>query len=137
MNKLENTINNLIKNTSECDMIETNNISDGYHSFGELYEFRLLYNALLFNELANKQDEFNDIVIYKTKNHYDGKPCFDGNWFLVVCKFPNGDIIDNHYEMKYWDLFNITEQPKSLYKYDGHTPQDVKNIMLKHIKEDY
>ena len=29
-------------------------ISDGYHTFKELYEFRMLYKAALFNELVNK-----------------------------------------------------------------------------------
>ena len=27
-------------------------VSDGYHTFDELYEFRKLYNAALFNEWA-------------------------------------------------------------------------------------
>lgn len=29
---------------------ETERVSDGYHTFLELYEFRKVYNALLFNE---------------------------------------------------------------------------------------
>jgi len=28
------------------------NISDGYHTFAELYEFRKMYNVVLFNEWA-------------------------------------------------------------------------------------
>ena len=27
-----------------------NEISDGYHTFDELYEFRKMYNSVLFNE---------------------------------------------------------------------------------------
>lgn len=30
------------------------NTSDGYHTFKELYKFRLLYNAALFNEWAKQ-----------------------------------------------------------------------------------
>lgn len=29
-------------------------VSDGYHTFAELYHFRLLYNACLFNEWARQ-----------------------------------------------------------------------------------
>ena len=34
------------------------NTSDGYHTFKELYEFRKVYNAVLFNEWA-KQGKYN------------------------------------------------------------------------------
>ena len=30
------------------------NTSDGYHTFKELYEYRLLYNAGMFNELYRR-----------------------------------------------------------------------------------
>ena len=29
---------------------DENSLSDGYHTFDELYEFRKMYNAALFNE---------------------------------------------------------------------------------------
>lgn len=132
MNNLENNTNNLIKTMSEGNLIKTDNISDGYHTFGELYEFRKLYNAMLFNEWSKL-----GVEVYKTKKHEDGELCFGGDWFLVVAHFPNGDIIDNHYELKDWNLFKIQELEKSKYPFDGHTAEDVKNIMLKHIKEDY
>ena len=32
-------------------MSDTDNISDGYHTFAELYEYRLLYNALAANAM--------------------------------------------------------------------------------------
>lgn len=38
-------------------LTEANNrgeISDGYHTFNELYRYRMLYNAAFFNELAYK-----------------------------------------------------------------------------------
>ena len=33
-----------------CKIDDIENFSDGYHTFNELYEFRKLYNALLFKE---------------------------------------------------------------------------------------
>lgn len=96
------------------------NISDGYHTFNELYEYRLLYNASMFNELA-KQGLYD---VHKSKKHSDGTiPFGDENWFIVQAELPTGQI-SNHYEMKDWDLFNVPEKEKAN-PYDGHTPQDV------------
>ena len=113
MNK-EQAINILIKG---CD---TNQISDGYHTFEELYEFRKIYNAALFNAW-NERDFYR---VYKSKKHHDGELCFGGGWFIVIAELPSGQI-SNHYEEKDWDLFKIPEYPKALYEYDGHTTQDV------------
>ena len=56
-------------------------------------------------------------------------------WFIVSIVLPTG-IVDNHYELKYWDLFKCKEVEKEPYKYDGHTPEDVKERMHKFIKEE-
>ena len=95
-------------------------LSDGYHTFKELYEFRKVYNAALFNEWAS-QGEYD---VHKSLRHYDGDKCFGGGWFIVVAVLPTGQI-SNHYEMKDWDLFNIPEHDKSLFPFDGHTHDDV------------
>jgi len=88
----------------------------------ELYDFRLIYNALLFNEWA-KHDT---IEVYKSKKHSDGELCFDGEWFVVVAILPDGQIT-NHYHIKYWDYFQIKEYPQVKDEFDGHTPIDVLN----------
>lgn len=96
------------------------NISDGYHTFNELYEYRLLYNASMFNELA-KQGLYD---VHKSRKHSDGAvPFGDDNWFIVQAELPTGQI-SNHYEMKDWELFKVPEKEKAN-PYDGHTPQDV------------
>lgn len=108
--------------TKEQEVLErkiTEDTSDGYHTFKELYEFRLLYNAHLFNEWA-EQGKYD---VHKSKRHSDGNPCFDGTWFIVVAQLPTGQI-SNHYQMKDWELFKIPERPVGAV-WDGHTPQDV------------
>ena len=100
--------------------VKAEDVSDGYHTFKELYEFRKVYNAALFNEWA-KQGKYD---VHKSKKHNDGKECFDGGWFIVVAQLPDGQI-SNHYNLKDWDLFNCKEEPKVKFKFDGHTPQDV------------
>lgn len=102
--------------------IKTGNLSDGYHTFDELYEFRKTYNAALFNEWA-KSGLYD---VHKSEFHHEGDQCFGGGWFIVVAILPEGQI-SNHYEMKDWDLFNCESVNKAKYKFDGHTAQDVLN----------
>lgn len=104
-----------------CDLM---NEQDGL--INELYEFRLIYNAHLFNEWA----ENGKYEVYKSKKHYDGEVCFDGDWFIVVAILPTGQIT-NHYNLKDWDLFKIPEYERVKHEYDGHTPYDV----LKRLRE--
>ena len=111
------------------DMLEkgedVENVSDGYHTFKELYEFRKVYNAALFNGFA-------DAGLYdthKSERHYDGELCFGGGWFIVVAVLPGGQI-SNHYEMKDWDLFDIPSFDKAKFEFDGHTSQDVIDRLL-------
>lgn len=100
-------------------------ISDGYHTFNELYEFRKAYNAVLFNEWADR----GRYGVHKSWKHHDGELCFGGGWFIVVAILPTGQI-SNHYEAKDWDLFRCEEAEKALFEFDGHTPQDVLTRLL-------
>jgi hypothetical protein len=108
-------------------------LSDGYHSFKELYDFRMVYNTALFNEWA-KQTGFDDGVnyhyklpkynVHKSWKHYDGELCFGGGWFIVSAMLPTG-LISNHYKAEYFDLFKIPEVEKALFPFDGHNGFDV------------
>jgi hypothetical protein len=93
--------------------------SDGYHTFDELYEFRMLYNAALFNAWYD-QDLYD---VHKSIRHHDGEECFGGGWFIVVAILPSGQI-SNHYRVEHWDLFDIPVTSKAKYPYDGHTAGD-------------
>lgn len=100
----------------------TEDTSDGYHTFKELYEFRVVYNAALFNEWALQ----NKYEVHKSWLHHDGELCFGGGWFIVSAMLPTGQI-SNHYSSEYWDLFKIPETETALFPFDGHTSQDVLN----------
>ena len=109
---------------------ENGHVSDGYHTFNELYEYRLLYNAAFFNELA-KQGLYD---VHKSKRHSNGEiPFGDPNWFIVVAELPTGQI-SNHYEMKDWFLFQIPEKELSN-EWDGHTPADVAERLRQHLEK--
>ena len=103
-------------------------INDGHHTIGELYEFRGQYNAGLFNAWHQLHPEWG---AHKSKCHHDGKPCFgDGKWFVASAKVPGVGLITNHYKMESWDYFQIPEEEKERWEFDGTTPADV----LKRLK---
>ena len=101
-------------------------ISDGYHTFNELYYYRMLYNAAFFNMLPKEW-------VHKSKRHNDGEECFGGGWFIVMANLPTGQI-SNHYELKDWDLFQIPEKEVAD-KWDGHTPQEAADRLHKYLLE--
>lgn len=121
---LTTIVNRLVKNLNEENLIETEYISDGYHTFQDLYKQRVYLTAALFNTYPE--------LAYKTRKHADGSPCFDGNWFLVVIETPSGQY-SYHYENKYWYLFDITELEKAK-DFDGHTSKDVHRLMTLPVK---
>lgn len=88
-------------------------ISDGYHTFNELYEHRhMLFRALCKNAVS-----------WKSKLHSDGT-MFEG-WFIAGLRTPIEEHdITYHIPMRLWDLFNIKEVERAPI-FDGHTSQDV------------
>lgn len=101
-------------------------ISDGYHTFNELYNYRMLYNASFFNLLPKEW-------VHKSKKHHNGEECFGGGWFIVMANLPTGQI-SNHYELKDWDLFHIQEKEVAD-EWDGHTPQEAAERLHKYLLE--
>ena len=101
-------------------------ISDGYHTFNELYRYRMLYNAAFFNLLPKQ-------IVHKSKRHHDGEKCFGGGWFIVMANLPTGQI-SNHYELKDWDLFQIPEKEVAD-EWDGHTPQEAAERLHEYLLE--
>lgn len=100
----------------------TGETSDGYHTFNELYYYRLCYNAALVNSLVklinDNPTKFKDIKVCKSKKHFGGEPCYGGGWFIVMISTPWGQI-SNHYELEYWNMFQCPITKVS-WKWDGH-----------------
>lgn len=88
-------------------------VSDGYHTFNELYHHR----AVLFSVICNT---FKDKA-WKSKKHNTGD-MFDG-MFIVGIETPQGQAT-YHYDINpYWDMFKVKELPNAP-KWDGHTPEE-------------
>lgn len=91
-------------------------VSDGYHTFGELYEQR----AYLFSVICRA---FQDKA-WKAKKHADGE-VWDG-YFIVGVTTPEGEYT-YHYKDEIWDLFPVEERDMAP-EYDGHTTKDVTRL---------
>lgn len=109
--------------------------SDGYHTFDELYRFRLLYNAALFNawDFINDQNPKINYGVHKSWRHSTGEECFGGGWFVVMAELPTGQI-SNHYPAEDWDLFQIPERVLAA-EWDGHTAEDVADRLTRYLTE--
>lgn len=110
-------------------------VSDGYHTFDELYHYRMLYNAGMANALYDLEyhDRGQDIKIVKSWRHSDGELCFGkDNYFVVVMQLPTGQV-SNHYHGEHWDLFKVPEVERAP-EYDGHTPQEAAERLEKYLK---
>ena len=105
-------INNEIKEYKDRTKNSADDISDGYHTFGDLYKHRTYLLALAMIHLP---------YAWKARKHEDGT-MFDG---MVVVGFPtpNG-MVTYHCDNEYWNDFKIPEIPHAPH-FDGYSDADV------------
>lgn len=108
--------------------IDTNEVSDGYHTFGELYEHRITIYIALCKQLATSQYLVDDIrkshYVWVTKKHSDGSS-WDG-WFVLGIDEAPGSQITYHLPMSKWDeCAAFADEIEKAPDWDGHTSQDV------------
>jgi hypothetical protein len=96
-------------------------ISDGYHTFNQLYHQR----AILFATIVNQNKD----IAWKSYKHSDGKYCFDSNgeWFIVGIDTSEGSYT-YHYSKEYWNYFKCKELDCGK-EWDGHTEEDVTRLL--------
>jgi len=100
----------------EFDVATIGDISDGFHTFNELYEHRMI----LFAVICNNHKE----LAWKSWKH-DDNTMFD-DYFIVGITTPEGDY-SYHYHKDNWDKFNVKEL-KTAPKWDGHQSSDVNRL---------
>ena len=100
------------------------NLTDGNHSFEELYYHRMILTAALFSLVPDK--------CWKTKQQDNG-PCPEG-YFLVGIETPEGQAT-YHYKIEYWNLFDSIKEIPVAPTFDGHTAdvaiERIKNMFIK------
>lgn len=124
-NELENYCGELEKELFELkEKIKTGELSDGYHTFNELYHHR----AILFSVICNQNKD----IAWKSKKHDDGT-MFDG-MFIVGIKTPLGQYT-YHYDIEpYWNMFDVKELENAP-KWDGHEPKDIDRLFSINVSQ--
>lgn len=111
----EEAINRIIKD------VDTNLISDGYHTFGELYEHRITLFIVLVRHYSTHPKQRGQI--WRSAVHSDGS-VWDG-WFMLGIGKDKGFQITYHLPMSKWDECSFAETLEIAPEYDGHTSNDV------------
>lgn len=112
---------NVIKKLPVIEALEVpetgiGDMSDGWHTFNELYHHR----AILFSVICNK---FPDRA-WKSKKHHEGD-MFEG-MFIVGIDTPEGQATYHYDTNPYWDMFKVKELD-SAPPWDGHSAEDAIN----------
>lgn len=98
---------------------EIDDLSDGFHTFRQLYYQRMMLFAVIVKQNHDKA--------WKSLRHEDGELCFGGGWFIVGIDTPEGSYT-YHYEDNYYSLFDCEELERSKH-WDGHTEKDVTRLL--------
>jgi hypothetical protein len=97
-------------------------ISDGYHTFDELYAHRVaLWKALcrVYAEFHRRCDD----VVWRSLLHSDGSS-YPG-WFLLGMNYDRGEQITYHLPKAEWESCDFARTLDKAPEYDGHTSQDI------------
>ena len=126
------TVNKIIRNREN-----TNDISDGFHTFGELYEHRIELFVTLCRKLMDGYDDLVDNEsqhgcgypemwkpkIWRSKKHNDGTEL--SGWFIMGIGKKEGEQITYHLPINKWDECDFAETLDTAPPWDGHTSADV------------
>ena len=106
--------NKFIQESKDRGDLIVKKISDGHHTFEELYHQR----AVLFCTVCNLYPD----ISWKSKKHYDDNdPMYNGD-FIAGIYTPLGQAAF-HLKDKYWDMLHVSELDKAP-RYDGYNSDE-------------
>jgi len=103
-------------------------ISDGYHTFDELYDHRITLFIALAQLLKRQENAIgfvpkNESFVWRSHKHSD-MSSWDG-WFILGIGRETGDQITYHLPLSRWNETSFAETLDCAPEWDGHTPTDV------------
>ena len=90
-------------------------ISDGYHTFQQLYDHRITLFIALCHKLKKGR-------CWKSRLHYDGT--YWKGWFIAGINIKHGEQITYHLPHDRYGDLNVPSR-RFAPKFDGHTAEDV------------
>ena len=112
-----NEINDLISKYKDTGW-SADNISDKWHTFGELYYHRMILFLTIQKAYPKRS--------WKAKQHHDGTMFEDS--FIVGINTDEGQYT-YHYDLKYWELFKDIKELDKAPEWDGHMPKDITRLL--------
>jgi hypothetical protein len=101
-------------------------ISDGYHTFEELYFHRMVLFSIICKQNKDKA--------WKSKLHIDGTMYLD--YFIVGIDTPEGQYT-YHYHFKHDEYFKDIKEIPNAPEWDGHKPNDITRLLsIQEVKND-
>lgn len=116
-------------------------VSDGYHTFEELYDHRFALFIALCKKVNEEDEQAKSLGVFKegfafdhkgwirkvwrSKLHADGTN-HDG-WFVLGIHKEKGKQLTYHLPYAKWDEVSFAEELEKAPEFDGHTPADVIN----------
>lgn len=114
---------------------DTGKISDGYHTFDELYEHRFALFIALCRAYNNQFDGTHEIIdgkmvprVWRSKLQSDGN-MYPG-WFIAGINHAKGEQITYHLPLRLWIAMDDFHTLEKAPEFDGHTSQDVITRLL-------
>ncbi len=118
---MEKTINEFIQFLKkEKSDFHAGNISDGFHTFDELYEHRVA----LFIALCRAYRPH----AWKTRYHSNGEE-WEG-WFILGLFSEEGKQITHHINISYWEMLEDIRTLERQPVWDGHVHKDIVERLL-------
>jgi hypothetical protein len=93
----------------------TSDVSDGHHTFGELYDFRNLLFVIIL--------QTHPLASWRAAKNADGS-LWDG-WFVAGINRAPGEQITFHLPLRLWHSLDMIETHDVNPYFDGHTSSDV------------
>ena len=108
----------------------TENTSDGYHTFKELYDHRITLFIALARLCRRQELKIGEMTeqpfVWRSKRHSDGELCFGtGTQYVLGIGNFEGQQMTYHIPIERWEETDFARTLEKAPKYDGHTSQDV------------
>lgn len=113
----------------EINVVKTDSVSDGYHTFGELYDHRITLFVALAKLLRRQENVLGsapgESFVWRSKRHHaEDQAMYDG-WFVLGIGRFEGQQITYHLPLARWDETDFADTLDHAPKWDGHTAADV------------
>lgn len=119
-------INDINKDIQSLPANKRGFVSDGYHTFNEIYDHRCVNFIAMCKLLC-----LGPHTPWVSRKDSEGKEM--GEWFLLGIPAEEGQI-SYHIPMKFWTLCKFADYLDKAPAFDGHTSEDVLNRLIDFIR---